>query len=146
MKITICGSINSSDKIIEAAEKLEEMGHQVNLPYYTVKIRNGEITLAKYRQAKEKNGSDLMFREEAKEDLIKRFYNFIIHSDAILVINVDKGEKKNHIGGNSFLEMGFAYVADKPIYLLNEIPDNDYKDEIIDMKPIVTYGDLEKIK
>ena len=145
MKIAICGSINCSDKLIEVAGKLEKMGHGVHLPYGTMKIINGDFTLDEFRRAKEKSG-DTHLRESAKEDIIKRYYRLINQSDAVLIVNVDKGTKKNHIGGNSLIEMGFAYVTDKPIYLFNDIPDNDYKDEIVAMKPIILNGDLEKIK
>jgi len=45
--------------------------------------------------------------------------------------------------------MGFAYRHDKKIYLYNDLPVKSermhYLDEIIDMKPIVINGDLNKI-
>ncbi|OGQ22975.1 MAG: hypothetical protein A3I05_06060 [Deltaproteobacteria bacterium RIFCSPLOWO2_02_FULL_44_10] len=68
-----------------------------------------------------------------------RSMQFII----ILVLNYDKNGIKGYIGGNSFLEMGFAYIQKKPIYLLNEIPEIAFYDtEIKAMKPIVIYGEL----
>jgi nucleoside 2-deoxyribosyltransferase len=145
MIITICGSINCSDKLIEAAEKLESLGHTAHLPYYTKKIRSGELKLEDFNKAKAKNG-DAAFREAASEDLIKRYYRLISESDAILIVNVEKNGQSNYIGGNAFLEMGFAYVLDKPFYLLNDIPQIGYKDEIIAMKPIILGGQLGKIK
>ncbi len=63
-----------------------------------------------------------------------------------LAVNIDKKGIKNYIGGNTFLEMGFAHVLDKKIFLLNEIPDISYKDEIKAMQPIILNGDLSKIK
>ena len=145
MKIAICGSINHSNKLIEIADELEKMGHEIELPYFTKKIKNGEITLSDFAKVKEKSG-DLHFRETAKEDLIKRYYRIIGEVDCILIVNIDRKGIKNYIGGNSFLEMGFAYVLDKPIYLLNETPNIGYKDEILAMKPIVLNGDLKLIK
>jgi predicted RNA-binding protein with PUA domain len=48
------------------------------------------------------------------------------------------------------MEMGFAYILDKKIFLLNKIPKKSkimhYIDEILDMKPIVIDKDLNKIK
>lgn len=41
--------------------------------------------------------------------------------------------------------MGFAFVLYKPLYLLNEIPNVSYRDEIEAMMPIVLNGDLSKI-
>ena len=145
MKIGICGSMNHSNKLIEIADELEKMGHKIELPYTTKKIKNGEVVLSDYIKAKEKSG-DSHFRETAEEDFIKSYYKIISEADCILIVNTDKKGIKNYIGGNSFLEMGFAYVLDKPIYLLNLIPDIGYKDEILAMKPIIINGDLEKIR
>lgn len=47
------------------------------------------------------------------------------------------------------MEMGFAYGHDKKIFLFNPIPKRSerihYIDEIIDMKPVVINGNMEKI-
>jgi len=67
------------------------------------------------------------------------------NSDAVLVVNFDKKGIKGYVGGNSFLEMGFAHVLNKKIYLLNDIPDMGYKDEIEAMQPIILNGELNKI-
>jgi predicted RNA-binding protein with PUA domain len=50
-----------------------------------------------------------------------------------------------YIGGNSFLEVGFAHVLNKKIFLFNEIPDCLFKDELIAMQPIILGEDLKKI-
>ena len=144
MKIVICGSITASDKLIEIAKKLQAMGHSTDLPYYTKKILAGEFDLEKFKKEKEKNG-DISFRRNASEDLIKRYYRLISESDAILIVNVDKNNIKNYIGGNAFLEMGFAYCLDKKIYLLNPIPEMPYIDELKAMAPIVLNNNLELI-
>lgn len=64
----------------------------------------------------------------------------------MLIANVERKGIKGYIGGNSFLEMGFAFVLKKPIYLLHEIPDIEYRDEIEAMMPIIINGDFSKIK
>ena len=51
-----------------------------------------------------------------------------------------------YIGGNTFLEMGFAHVLGKPLYLLNHVPDVSYTDELEAMCPIVIDGQLDLIK
>lgn len=51
-----------------------------------------------------------------------------------------------YIGGNSFLEMGFAHVLNKEIFLLNKIPESLFKDELVAMQPVILGGDLSKIK
>jgi len=68
-------------------------------------------------------------------------------ADAVLVLNLDKHGVKNYIGGNTFLEMGFAHVLNQKIFLYNPIPGMPYyKTEIAAMKPIVIKKDLKKIK
>lgn len=63
----------------------------------------------------------------------------------LLIVNVDKKGIKGYIGGNSFLEMGFAHVLNKPIYLLCNIPKMEYTDEIRAMQPVVLNGNYSKI-
>ena len=44
------------------------------------------------------------------------------------------------------MEMGFAYVNNKKIYLKNSMPENvGYLDEIIAMSPICLEGNLERL-
>ena len=79
-------------------------------------------------------------------DILKYYFGKIGESNAILVLNLDKNGVKGYVGGSTFLEMGFAHVLWKKIFLLNEIPDMNYTDEIRAMKPIVLNGKLEEIK
>ena len=145
MKIVICGSISFTPKIKEIADKLKKRGHSVEIPFYSQKILSGEISLEEFERIKQQNG-DLGFRKQSQEDLIKRYFRLIKKADAILVVNLDKRGVKNYIGGNTFLEMGFAYVLNKKIFLFNDIPDMLYKDEIRAMKPIIINRDLNKIQ
>ncbi len=144
MRITICSSVNLTDKIGEVADKLSGQGHEVEIPFYSRKILNGEMSLDEFSRIKDEKG-DACFREEAGEDLIIRYYNMIKGSDAILVVNGDRKGIENYIGGNTFLEMGFAHVLGKRIFLLNPIPDMMYKDELLAMKPVILNGDLSRI-
>jgi len=143
MKITICGSIFFSHELINIAEKLKKLGHETELPLTTLKIKAGELTLDEYKKEKEASG-DGSFRK-MHDNVIKRYYNLIRESDAILVCNFTKNEIKNYIGGNTFLEIGFAHVLDKKIFLLNGLPEMHYSDEIKAMQPIVISGDLSRI-
>ena len=145
MKIVICASIDFSLKIKKVKEDLEREGHKVSIPYYTTKIISGEVNLIEYKKIKEEKG-DLEFREKSEVDLFKRHFNNIKDFDAILVLNYDKKGISGYIGGNTFLEMGFAYVLDKRIFVLNNLPEMNYLDELKAMKPIVLNGDLLRIK
>jgi uncharacterized membrane protein (UPF0127 family) len=54
-----------------------------------------------------------------------------LKSDAVLVLNYDRKGIKNYIGGNTLMEIGFAHVLNKKIYLMNPIPEIEfYKSEI----------------
>lgn len=149
MKIVICGSIDFTPKIKEVADELTASGHEVDIPLTSQRIINGELTMEDFLKEKEANG-DEAFRESAmrkiKDDVIKRYYKKIKGSDAILILNLEKKGISGYIGGNTFLEMGFAYVLDKKIYLYNEAPDMGYSDEISAMQPVIIGGDLSKIK
>jgi len=46
-----------------------------------------------------------------------------------LVVNPDKNNVANYIGGNVFLEMGYAHILKKKIFLYNDIPAMPYADE-----------------
>jgi hypothetical protein len=144
MKITICGSIEFAFEIKKIAEKLKEDGHEIEIPMTAKKILDGELTMDEFKKEKEVNG-DASFRK-IQYDVIKKYYEIIKNSDAILVLNLDKNGIKNYIGGNTFLEMGFAHVLGKKIYLLNTIPEMVYKDEIMAMSPISLNNDLNKIR
>jgi nucleoside 2-deoxyribosyltransferase len=147
MKIVICGSINFTPKIKEISDKLLALGHEVDIPLTSQRIINGELTIEEFEKEKEKNG-DSVFRESAmrkiKEDVIKRYYKKIKEADSILVVNLEKKGLKDYIGGNTFLEMGFAHVLNKKIYLYNNIPESSFKDEIVAMQPVVLGGDVKK--
>lgn len=148
MTIAICGSIDFTPKIKEISDTLTKLGYETEIPTTSQIIISGELTLEEFKKEKEKKG-DSKFRESAmkkiQNDVIKDYYNKIKESDAILVLNFEKKGIANYIGGNTFLEMGFAHVLDKKIYLLNDIPKSLYKDEIISMQPIILNGDISRL-
>ena len=136
MKIVICGSMTFVKKMVEVGRQLAEFEYEVVLPKFS----------EEYSQM---DNSDKIHSESVKNkinhDLIRDYFEEIKNADAILVINEDKNGIANYIGGNSFLEMGFAHILDKKIFLLNPIPEILYKDEIEAMHPKILHGDLEKI-
>ena len=136
MKIVICGSMTFARKMIEAAEKLEKRGHQVFFPPLAPEFVDG-------RRTKDCGGEDVSAKKHI--DALKLFFNEIKKAEAILVLNYKKKGIDNYVGGNSLIEMAFAHVLGKKIFLLNPIPQIDYTSEIIFMEPIVINGDLRKI-
>lgn len=132
MKIAICSSMAFAKEMLNAKKKLEKLEHIVCIQEDVYSHASGEIKQEdKWRKI--------------QIDPFKTYYKKIKKSDAVLVINMRKNSIDNYIGGNTLIEMAFAYVLDKKIYLLNPVPKLSYSDEIEAMKPIILYGDLTKI-
>ena len=136
MRIVICGSMALSKSMIGIEKELLKFGHAVIVPRYTKEY--AELELVKEMHAES-------VKNKVEHDLIRDYFNEIKDSDAVLIVNKDKNKIKNYIGGNSFLEMGFAHILNKKIFLLNDIPEMIYTDEIEAMQPIVLNGDLTKL-
>lgn len=125
MKISICGSLVFEEKMLAVQKTLEEMGFETNVP-----------------RAHERANDYATVRKE----MIDNYFGKISASDAILVVNETKGEVENYIGGNTLMEMGYAYAQGLEVFLLNPVPDQSYAIEIEAMQPIVLDGQLEKIE
>jgi len=137
MTIALCASlIKAHHALIKAKHQLEELGHQVILPWTTELIYQGKMSFKDIPQFKKKHGPKG----------VTRHFNNIKSADAILVINSTAKGIQNYIGANTLMEMGFAHYLKKPIYLLNPIPKISYYEEIRDVQPIILKGDLKKIK
>lgn len=143
MKITICGSLSFSKEMGELAKKLNDLGYKVLLPATSEKILAGNLSMEDVNKEK---GTKFAAQRTIKYDAIKNHYNKIKSSEAILVLNETKNNVANYIGGSALMEMGFAFILEKKIFILNDIPELSYKDEIIAMQPIILNRDLSKIK
>ena len=134
--IIICGSISVSDEILRIQNQLELKGFKVEIPWGVKKYKdNNFVHVAESERAKDKKDNNL----------IKAYYELIKQYDIVLVVNTEKNDIAGYIGGNTFLEIGFAHVLGKKIYLLNPIPEIGYKDEIEAMSPIILNSDLNLI-
>jgi len=78
-------------------------------------------------------------------DFIREHFKKIEAADAILILNYEKKGIAGYIGGNTFLEMGYAFGLGKVVYLLHPVPDMDYKTEMHAIQPTVINGDLSLI-
>jgi hypothetical protein len=141
MKIVICGSSAFKEQMLEYRDRLAKLGHvPVVHPDYEAFIKGekqdiwSQISGGEHHLAKRGQG------------YIKWYYEAIVASDAILVLNFDKKGVVNYIGGNTLMEIAFAYVNNKKIFLLNQIPEAvSYVDEIKAMVDNILDGDLGKI-
>lgn len=136
MKIfIICSKVFYKD-IEPIKQKLEEMGHVVELPN------------SYYEPDAEKKSWDLGQKEHAKfkSRMFKLSEEKIETIDAVLTLNFDKNGNKNYIGGATFIEIYEAFMKNKKIYLYNDIPEGILYDEISGFSPIVINGNLDMIK
>lgn len=141
MKITICGSVKFADKLVDIYRQVEALGHVPVMHEDMFGIADGTA-----KELIEGIGIDHS-EIKKKHEFIKLWHKLIVSSDAILVCNFNKNGIKNYIDVNTLMEIGFAHVNDKKVFLLNPIPEDvPYVDEIKAMVDEVLNGDLKKIK
>ena len=119
--------------MVDIKNILEPLGHDIFLPPNTDKY------LSQDRVPEKKE-------EKIRLDIFRVYFEEIKNADAILVINKEKSGVINYIGANALIEMSFAYVLNKKIYLWNPIPEMGYSDEIEAMKPVILNGDINLIQ
>lgn len=136
MKILIICSKAFYKDIAPIKEKLEQIGHIIELPnsYYDPEVEKRSWELGEKEHA------------EFKERMFRMSKERIAEMDAVLTLNFDKNGKKNYIGGATFLELYEAFMGNKKIFLWNDIPEGMLYDEISGFSPIVINGDLDLVK
>jgi hypothetical protein len=139
MKVALCHSFYNMDlveKAIEIKDMLTKMGHKVfTAPFLEISAVDLQNLL-----------SDKEYVDRTKPKLIKKHFDNILESDAILVINLKKDGMENYIGGNTFAEIMFAFYNNKKIFFFNPIPEIEiFNDEVKAVKPIVINGNLNLI-
>lgn len=136
MKFVICGSMAFSKEMVEIQKFLKNVGHEVVIPPNAEKYASGELAMETSQKSVE---------NKINHNQIQEYFLEIKDADAVLVANYDKKGIKNYVGGNSFLEAGFAHVLEKKLYFLNDIPDMIYSDELKAFRPVILNGDLKKV-
>lgn len=77
-----------------------------------------------------------------KGQYIDAHLGYIKQSDAILVANFAKNGIDGYIGANTLMEIAFAYVLGKRLFVLNEVGEQGCRLEILGMQPVILNGDL----
>jgi non-canonical (house-cleaning) NTP pyrophosphatase len=130
VKITICGSMLHEPSMAKAAAFLQGQGYETEKP----NVVEGHVY-----------ADNLDANAELKRGFIDEHFAKIDTSDAILVINEDKNGIANYIGGNTLIEIAYAYAQGLEIFILNPIPEVSYADEIRGMHPLVLDGDISRL-
>ncbi|MFA4942394.1 MAG: hypothetical protein WC564_02035 [Patescibacteria group bacterium] len=141
MRIVICGSSAFKEEMLKYRDKLTSMGHEpIVHPDYE------DFVMGRKPEIWSQVSGGEHYKAKISQGYIKWYYQAIFDSEAILVLNFDKRDIKNYIGGNTLMEIGFAHVNNKKIFLLNPIPEEvSYTDEIKAMVDIILDNNLEKI-
>jgi hypothetical protein len=140
--ITICSSASFYQNAVTVQSTLQSYGHKVMIPLTAEKMKNsGDFVVENYKTWF--GNADDFYK---KTDLMKGHFKEIDKADSILVLNYEKNGMKNYIGGNVLMEMTIAFYHNKPIFLLNEVPNQvPYFEEIMGMNPIVINGDITEL-
>lgn len=126
--------------MIKIKDGLDKLGHKAFIPHGT-----------------EPHQTDGTFVDSLKENLefciknnvMRRNFDLVAESDAILVLNHKKNGTDGYIGVSVLMEMAIAHHLGKKIYLFNQIPSFEkvrWAHEVSIMQPTIINGDLTKIK
>jgi hypothetical protein len=140
MKTMICGSMSFAKKMAEAKKSLEKLGHKVFLPI-DINIHLSDSSFSE--------NLDADYKHCVENDTIKKCFDLIAKSDAILVLNLNKNGKEGYIGTSGLMEIGLAHYLNKKIFLFNKFPsyhDARWAHELAIIKPVILNKDFGKIR
>jgi hypothetical protein len=140
--ITICSSSAFYRQAVDIQERLEKEGFDVIVPVTAERMKkSGDFDVSHYKTWFA-DANDY----HKKAELMRGHFKEIERGDAILVLNYEKRGVQNYIGGNVLMEMALAFYMNKPIFLMNEVPDgSNFTEEIIGLGPILLHGKLENL-
>lgn len=137
MTITICGSMSFHQQMKEAQARLEKRDFTILLPE---ELADGSANEALLEKDEDKISAKIEY------NFIREHFKKVEMADSILILNYPKKGIDGYIGGNTFLEMGYAFGLGKKIFLLYPIPKMDYFTEMSAIQPIVLNGNLNLIE
>jgi len=145
MKITICNSTKFHALASKTKEELEKLDHEALMHPLECEFRGKRTHVIEQYNARQTQWNEEL--ANLKEFFMREHFDKIKVSDAVLILNIDKDGKKNYVGGNTFLEMGFAFGLGKKVFMMNPVNEElPYAEEIKGMRPIIINGDLSKVK
>ncbi len=140
--VTVCSSANFYKQAVEIQSVLENTGYKAIIPETAEKMKkSGDYDASHYRTWLTDSND-----YHKKTTLMKTHFREVENGDVCLVLNYEKRGIKNYIGGNVLIEMALALYLNKPIIIMNNIPDKSaYLEEIIAMNPIVLHGSQDEL-
>lgn len=141
--ITICSSAAFFRQALDTKKELKKMGYGVKIPHTAnIMKRRRDFRVETY-----KTWFNDPKKYTRKNWLMKNHFKKVSGGDAILILNYEKNGVPGYIGGNTLMEAAIALYQNKPIFVLNHIPDDlNFKEEILGMKAVFLGGDISKIR
>jgi hypothetical protein len=131
-KITVCGSMQFAEQMIQLKQELETLGWIVLTPDFSERSSS-------YEELPEEE------RLSVKKEFISNHFNRIRQSSAILVANYEKKGIKGYIGSNTLMEIAAAHVLQKAIYVLNDLGSQGCEEEVRALTTRFIDGDLKNL-
>lgn len=139
MKIVIIGSMKFAEDMVKIKKQLDDLGHEARIPL-------GTESHLKDQDFVDKLDENLQWC--ISNDIMRRNFNQVADSDAILVLNYKRNGIEGYIGVSALMEMGVAHYLKKKIFLIEHPPsfkDARWAHEVAIMQPMIIKGDLTKI-
>jgi len=140
--VVICSSAAFYEHANEVKSELEKHGLKVVVPKTAQRMaETGDYDVSHYKTWYG-DASDY----DKKADYMRAHFDEVSAGDIVLVVNDEKHGVPNYIGPNVLMEMSLAWYQQKPIYILNDLPDDPrFEEEIKGFMPIVMKGDLAQL-
>ncbi len=140
--ITICSSCNFYRQANDVKEQLEKLGVEVIVPRLAEEMKaKNDYEVSHYKTWFADPGD-----YGKKAELMHDHFEEVKKADAVLVLNYEKHGKQNYIGPNVLMEMALAFDARKPIFIINEMPENTpFEEELRGMMPIILHSKVEDL-
>lgn len=140
--ITICSSAAFYKQAIEIQNQLNKLDCEVIVPIMATRMKeSGDFDVSHYKTWFADPGDYYK-----KAELMRGHFEEVEKGDAILVLNYEKHGVDNYIGANVLMEMALAFWLNKPIFIINELPDDSsFEEEIMGMDPILLHGDASSL-
>lgn len=129
--VALCGSMSHKSEWLTVIDALQKSGLTVSTPDLT-------------------ESADWASMQESEVQKVKGYYvrrhiANIATANVVLVCNYEKGGVDNYIGSNTFLEMATGFAYEKPLYVLNGLPQQGNHEELLALEPIILNGDITQL-
>ncbi len=141
--ITICSSVAFYRQVIGVRDQLVKMGYKVIIPEVAERMKAANDYEVAHFKPWFADPDDY----PKKGELMRGHFAEVAKGDAALVLNYEKHGVQNYIGGNVLMEMGLAFYLHKPIFILNEVPEeSSFLEEILGLGCTILHGKIEDIQ